>query len=229
MGNQTSKTKLQKVVLKEKEPIHLDYKILSVPEGGPEKEASPIPNNDSVLTAANSGCNRTICIVGSGLAGAMMAILLAKLGFNVCIYEKRPEVVDETSQAGSADEKVYGTSKSAQKRSINLALSYRGMIALKEIDMLDEALVNAIRMPCRVIHSIEGKKITKQPYGKEDEALYSVGRQFINSLLLERIKKLGIKIYFQHAFIKSDKDGNCFFMNDATKEELHVKYVHLSP
>ena len=97
----------------------------------------------------------TVGIVGAGLAGTMVAVLLENLGLKVTVFERRlDQRKDTTDLAGE-----FGASTSALKRSINLALSYRGQIALKELGILEEAMSDAIRMPCRVIHSVDGKVV----------------------------------------------------------------------
>ena len=73
--------------------------------------------------------NKTVIIVGAGLAGSLMAIYLVRRGYRVKVYESRPDMRKSTVQAG---------------RSINLALSDRGILALKgvelDLDILKEAV-----------------------------------------------------------------------------------------
>eukprot|EP01038_Epipyxis_sp_PR26KG_P009696 gene9696-13050_t len=158
-----------------------------------------------------------VCIVGAGLAGTSLAALLAKAGFAVHVYEKRtdPRLVVEAS--GDAISSEFGTSTSSTKRSINLALSYRGMVTLQEIGILDEVMKTAIRMPCRIIHNINNNinnnnKEVKQAYGKEDQALWSVGRQSINAILLDLVEShRRCHVHFGHSFVNASKDGTCIF------------------
>ena len=60
------------------------------------------------------------------------------------------------------------------KRSINLAISHRGLSALKAVGLDTTVLQGCIRMPCRAIH--DGGKVTAQPYGREGDAIFSASR-----------------------------------------------------
>ena len=164
--------------------------------------------------------NYHIGIIGAGLAGAMVGCLLDKLGFQVSIYEKRDDPRKSSSEDISSEE--FGRSISSTKRSINLAISHRGFSALKEIGLYDTVFQEVIRMPCRVIHNID-KSITKQAYGKEDEAIWSVGRQYLNFLLLDHLsKKAHNSIHFEHTLIAISKSGLCSF--ECAKGEINEKF-----
>jgi kynurenine 3-monooxygenase len=114
--------------------------------------------------------DRTFTIVGSGLAGTLMACYLGKAGHRVDLYEKRPDPRVQEQERG---------------RSINLALSVRGMHALQEVGLLEEVLQTSILMRGRMIHSPTGA-LTFQPYGKDDsEALHSVSRAGLNLTLVQ--------------------------------------------
>src|ERR1051326_268867 len=89
-------------------------------------------------------------IVGSGLAGALMACYLGKAGDRVDMFERRPDPRSHGAERG---------------RSINLALSLRGIRALEEVGLAERVLKDAIPMPGRMIHSPSGEQ-TFQPYGK---------------------------------------------------------------
>src|SRR5690349_16833726 len=94
---------------------------------------------------------KKITIVGAGLAGSLLSVYLAKRGFMVDVYERRPDM--RTQDIGGG-------------KSINLALSTRGIHALKEVGLYDEIKKIAIPMYGRMIHSIDGKT-QLQPYGKD--------------------------------------------------------------
>src|SRR2546428_8426321 len=104
-------------------------------------------------------------IVGAGLGGALMACYLGKAGYATDLYEKRPDPRRAGPERG---------------RSINLALSVRGIQALQEVGLADEVLDESILMRGRMIHARDGT-LTFQPYGKDDtEALHSVSRAGLN-------------------------------------------------
>lgn len=121
-------------------------------------------------------------IVGSGLAGALMACYLARAGHRVDVYEKRSDPRGGTTDHG---------------RSINLALSVRGLHALGEVGLAEEVLDSAIIMRGRMIHSPTGQ-LSFQPYGKDDsEALYSVSRAGLNRLLVEAAARFpSVRLFF---------------------------------
>src|SRR5262245_28314646 len=98
-------------------------------------------------------------IVGSGLAGALLALYLGRAGHRVDLYERRPDPRVHDSERG---------------RSINLALSVRGLQALSAVGLAEEVLRQAVPMRGRMIHTPAGA-LAFQPYGKDDsESINSV-------------------------------------------------------
>src|SRR5712691_8624361 len=91
-------------------------------------------------------------IVGAGLAGALLGCYLGKAGYRVDLFEKRP------------DPRVHDPERG---KSINLALSVRGIQALREIGLAEQVLQASIPMRGRMIHSRTGQ-LTLQPYGKDE-------------------------------------------------------------
>ena len=146
-----------------------------------------------------------------------MAVLIAKLGITVDVFEKRSYTKtnhSDTSEKNCTSE--FGSSASAVKRSINLALSYRGILGLQEVGILEKVLENAIKMPRRVIHSIDKPEI-EQFYGTKGDTLWSISRNTINQLLLElMLDNERIKVYFDHSLVHSDKEGNCTFQSQSS-------------
>ena len=119
--------------------------------------------------------NRVI-LIGAGLAGSLLAIYLARRGMHVTVFEARPDMRREKVAAG---------------RSINLALSDRGIAALREIGMDEYMLAEAVPMYGRMIHSVNGE--TKlQPYsGRKGEYINSVSRAGLNIALISEAEKHG--------------------------------------
>jgi kynurenine 3-monooxygenase len=111
-----------------------------------------------------------ILLVGAGLAGSLLSVYLAKRGFRVDVRERRPDMRRETISAG---------------RSINLALSTRGIHALSEVGLRDDIMQLAIPMRGRMMHAVDGE-LTFQPYGKDDsEVIYSVSRGELNMRMMD--------------------------------------------
>ena len=105
--------------------------------------------------------NNKTTLIGAGLSGPLMATYLTQHGYSVDIYEKRSDMRIKNIPAG---------------RSINLALSIRGIRALKEIGVYNEIKPLMIPMKGRMIHDLDGKT-TLQPYGKDSrEVIYSISR-----------------------------------------------------
>ena len=114
----------------------------------------------------------TVHIVGGGLVGPLMAVYLAKKGFDIALHERRPDMRRADVPAG---------------RSINLAVTARGLRALEEVGLKAEVMKIAIPMRGRMIHDIEGKT-SFLPYGqKEDEVIYAASRGLLNKVLLEAV------------------------------------------
>lgn len=110
-----------------------------------------------------------IILLGAGLAGSMMALYLARRGFHVKVYERRPDMRSTEIPAG---------------RSINLAISERGLFACQEVGLEKEVRDICIPMPGRMIHDIEGNE-EFQPYSKDGQkAINSISRGDLNMLLM---------------------------------------------
>ena len=135
-----------------------------------------------------------ITLIGAGLAGPLMATFLAKRGYSVDIYERRPDMRKEEQTAG---------------RSINLALSVRGINALKEVGIYDQINPITIPMKGRMIHDLNGN-MHLQAYGqKEDEVIYSVSRAQLNMDLMTLAEETGkVEIHFENKLEFADLDNN---------------------
>ncbi len=125
---------------------------------------------------------KDIIILGSGLAGSLLSILLARQGYAVQVYEKRGDPRSQEAAGG---------------RSINLALSRRGWRALEAAGVDDAVREQAIAMRGRMIHDAEGNT-TLQPYGTDGQAIYSVSRGALNQLLLSEAERHGVQLFFEH-------------------------------
>jgi len=121
-----------------------------------------------------------IAIVGAGLVGSLLSIYLSKRGYKVNIYERRMDMRQLSMSAG---------------RSINLALSDRGIKALEEVGIMDEIRKIAIPMHGRQIHNADGSQ-AYQPYGKEGQFINSVSRGELNKKLMDLAEAHGVEIKF---------------------------------
>ncbi|MBS0193703.1 MAG: FAD-dependent monooxygenase [Proteobacteria bacterium] len=125
--------------------------------------------------------SQTITIAGAGLAGALLATLLARAGWQVELFEKRADPREVGYEGG---------------RSINLALAERGLHALRQAGLHEAVLTQAVMMRGRMVHFADGKTAL-QRYGKDDsEVIWSVHRGRLNLLLLDAAQAAGAKLHF---------------------------------
>lgn len=142
-----------------------------------------------------------ISICGAGLAGSLLAVYLVERGFNVRVFEKRKDPRKTDVHAG---------------RSINLAISHRGIRALREANPgLDkDALSLAVPMYGRAIHGIDGK-LSFQAYGESSQHINSIGRAELNALLITRAEDLGVRFLFDHTCADYDAGTKQWIFSDA--------------
>lgn len=119
-------------------------------------------------------------IIGAGLVGSLLSIYLSKRGYKVKIFERRPDMRKEQMSAG---------------RSINLALSDRGIKALEEVGIMDDIKKIAIPMHGRFLHNADGST-AYQPYGQEGQYINSVSRGELNKRLMDLAEANGATICF---------------------------------
>lgn len=152
---------------------------------------------------------KKVIIVGAGLVGSLWAVYMQKVGYKVVIYERRSDIRKAEISAG---------------KSINLALSERGWNSLKAAGVEKEIEKIAIPMSGRVMHSMEGK-LTYQPYGKEDEAIYSVPRGNLNAMMMNLAEDKGnTEIHYQHQCLDANLEkGHITLKNLITQEVFEDK------
>ena len=154
---------------------------------------------------------RKITLIGAGLTGPLLATYLTQHGYEVDIYERRSDMRKETISAG---------------RSINLAMSVRGIQALKEVGIYEKIKPLTIPMKGRMIHGLNGSTHL-QPYGqKEEEVIYSVSRATLNMELMSLAEETGkIRIYFNQKCTHVDLDKKRFnILNESTGEESDLSF-----
>ena len=143
---------------------------------------------------------KEVTIVGAGLVGSLLSIYLAKRGHKVDIYERRNDMRTEQMSAG---------------RSINLALSDRGLLALEKIGLADEIRKICIPMHGRYIHNLDGTH-AYQPYGKEGQYINSVSRATLNMRLMDLTEQIGNNIHFNEKCTAIDWKSNTVTFEQTT-------------
>lgn len=149
---------------------------------------------------------RSVTILGAGLVGSVLAVLLRKRGYEVTVYERRPDMRKETIGAG---------------RSINLAMSNRGWKALELAGLREDIEAIAIPMPGRFLHQEDGSSAF-QAYGKNGEAIYSVSRGELNKKLMDLAEQNGAKIVFNQRCSKVDIPANTIYIQDEQGREQKI-------
>ncbi len=151
-----------------------------------------------------------VIIIGAGLTGSLLALFLAKKGFSVQIYEKRPDTRKSQPESG---------------KSINLALSHRGLQALKVLGIEQEVLKEAIPMLGRQLHPLQGSQTFVQ-YGKDDsQFINSISRADLNRKLINEADKYeNVQFYFQHAVQAVNlKEGSILIKDIISQKESVIK------
>jgi kynurenine 3-monooxygenase len=134
-----------------------------------------------------------LTIVGAGLAGALLAQLLARQGRQVEVFEKRPDPRRRGYEGG---------------RSINLALAERGLHALREAGLEREVMAQAVMMRGRMVHFADGST-QLQRYGRDDsEVIWSVHRGRLNLMLLDAAEAAGAVVHFDQRLTHVDFDAH---------------------
>ena len=124
-----------------------------------------------------------IIIVGAGLCGTLLALRLAQKGYEISLYEKRPDQRKSDFVGG---------------RSINLALSNRGLRALEMVGIKDEILEDCIPMHGRMIHPLSGESWNSPYSGRAEDYINSVSREELNMALLEAADRFdNLTVHFE--------------------------------
>lgn len=144
--------------------------------------AEPMSTNGKHLT-----------LIGAGLAGPLLATLLAQRGWQVDLFERR------------GDPRIHGY---AGGRSINLALAERGLNALRTAGVDDDVLKQAVMMRGRMVHFADGRQ-QLQRYGKDDsEVIWSISRGDLNIVLLNAAEAAGVRLHFDRRLDRVDFDAH---------------------
>src|SRR5438094_6045728 len=132
-------------------------------------------------------------LIGSGLAGGLLAAYLGRRGYDVDLYERRADPREGNIIGG---------------RSINLALSTRGIHALEQLGIADEVLRHAIPMRGRMIHDKSGN-LHFSPYDRDpNKFINSIGRAALNTTVIEAAQRYpNVRIHFNHSCAEVDLDA----------------------
>ncbi len=147
-------------------------------------------------------------IAGAGLAGPLLAVFLSRRGHDVTLYERRPD----PRSAGAAG------------RSINLALSARGIDALERVGLADEVLAHGLAMRGRMVHDRDGE-LAFQAYSADgSKAIHSISRHGLNAVLLDAAEKEpGVVVHFEERAVSVVADTGELTMEgvDGRRSAVH--------
>jgi len=137
---------------------------------------------------------KKITLAGGGLVGSLLALVLAKKGYQVEVFESRPDLRKVDISAG---------------KSINLALANRGIKPLQDLGLMADIEKMLIPMRGRLVH-IDGESANLQPYGQnKQEVIYSISRGELNGYLINQAELTGkVTFYFEHRVNNIDFELN---------------------
>src|SRR5450631_751450 len=153
--------------------------------------------------------NQKFTLIGSGLAGGLLAAYLGKRGYDVDLYERRADPREGNLVGG---------------RSINLALSTRGIHALEQLGIADEVLRHAIPMRGRMIHDKSGA-LHLSAYDRDpNKSINSIGRAALNTTVIEAAQRYpNVRVHFNHRCTDVDLEGPVAHLVDTEKAQLTLE------
>ena len=171
---------------------------------------------------------QNILIIGAGLCGSLLALRLGQRGYNVTVYEMRPDLRKVDISAG---------------RSINLAFSNRGNKGIKLVGLENKVKALCIPMHGRMIHDEHGNTFQSNYSGREHEYINSISRGDLNALLLDEAEKhQNVTLYFNQKCKSVDfekttalfedyetkkqfvEDADCIIATDGAGSEMRKSY-----
>ena len=158
---------------------------------------------------------KQITIIGAGLVGSLLAINCAKRGFKVQVFERRSDPRAKRAGVGEG-------------RSINLAISKRGLHALSCLGIDQPVVTEAIPMPGRMMHSTAGE-LTYQPYGQTpNDCINSISRGWLNCYLLDVAQKTpGVEIHFNQNIQAVDLEKKSFTLLETTTQKERIIFYEI--
>jgi kynurenine 3-monooxygenase len=152
---------------------------------------------------------KNVAIMGAGLAGTVIAMFFARRGWNVDVYEMRPDLRKTNTQSG---------------RSINMTLAIRGLAALAKTMDLDRIRDLMIPLEGRMVHEADGST-RFHPYGiNQKEVIYAVTRAGLNARLMDIAQTFpNIHIHFNHRCLAIDKKNwVADIRNEISRESIQI-------
>lgn len=143
--------------------------------------------------------------MGAGLVGSLLSIYLKRRGYEVQVYERRPDL-RSTGAAGG--------------RSINLAISDRGWKALAGAGLEEQIRKLAIPMHGRMMHGVEGG-LTFQPYGQPGQFINSVSRGQLNIDLMNAAESAGVPFHFEQRVLRMDVEAGKATLENLTNQDRY--------
>jgi kynurenine 3-monooxygenase len=153
-----------------------------------------------------------VAIVGAGLTGSLLACFLARRGLQVTVYERRAD-----PRAGQVE----------RGRSINLAISERGLDALRRIGLVDQVMADALPMKGRMIHPVSGPLDFQAYSAGGDRAINSISRGALNNALLSAASNAPeVTVVFEHRLVELDSQaGRMVFATPSGKVSAEADVV----
>ncbi|ANH60294.1 FAD-dependent oxidoreductase [Dokdonia donghaensis] len=150
-----------------------------------------------------------ILIIGAGLCGSLLALRMAQRGYKITLMEKRPDLRAVHQDAG---------------RSINLALSDRGLKGIRLVGLEDRVKDLCIPMNGRMLHDKESNTLFSPYSGRTDEYINSISRTDLNIMLLNAADEYDtLQVHFNQACTNVDlKNATATFTDYHTKEEQTI-------
>jgi len=151
-----------------------------------------------------------LAIVGAGLCGTLLAVRLAQRGFKVDLFERRPDLRKQDLGAG---------------RSINLALSDRGLQALEMVGAEDKVRSLMLPMKGRLLHDMKGETKMSLYSGRDGHHINSISRSGLNALLLDMAESYAdVTLYFNHSCTSFEPEEAQLHFRDSRGETIRKQY-----
>ena len=152
---------------------------------------------------------QNILIIGAGLCGSLLALRMGQRGYNVNVYEMRPDLRKTDISAG---------------RSINLAFSDRGNKGMKLVGLEEKVKELCIPMNGRMLHDREGNTFLSNYSGRDQEYINSISREGLNSMLLDEAEKHeNVKIHFNKKCLSVDFENTTAHFQDYTSKKEFIE------